>query len=216
MLGGYKTPFFVFGTIVLLCFPMNWFFLVDLDEIPDRCPEEDDESSSSDSETESVKATYDGMLKIPQILLICLIIVTMALAMSFLEPTFEPHMRKAYDASEAVVGWEFAISSIAYSMSAPCVGYATSRFKNKFIIMLIGALITLVGLLIIGPSPLIFLPSNFYISSLGMICISFGHGMAFIPTFECMLDYCTEAGFKNDMKVIGLSVDRFISQPFRK
>ena len=140
MLGGYKMPFFVFGMIVLLCFPMNWYFLVALDEVPEP---DDDESCSSDSESETVKATYDGMLRIPEIPVICLIIGAMALAMSFLEPTFEPHMRKAYNVSEAVVSWEFAISSIAYSMSTPVVGYATSKFRNKFIIMLIGALITL-------------------------------------------------------------------------
>ena len=133
-------PFFVFGAVVLLCFPINWYFLVGLDEIPES---ENDQSSSSSSETETVKATYDGMLRIPQIPVICLIIVAMALAMSFLEPTFEPHMRKTYNVSEAVVGTEFAISSIAYAMSTPVVGYATSKFRNKFIIMLIGALITL-------------------------------------------------------------------------
>lgn len=143
MLGGYKTPFFVFGAIVLLCFPINWYILAELDEIPEM----DDASSSSDSETETVKATYDGMLKIPQISVICTIIVAMALAMSFLEPTFEPHMRKTYGASEATVGWEFAISSLAYALSTPAVGYATSQFRNKFTIMLIGVLITLGRLL---------------------------------------------------------------------
>lgn len=139
VIGGYKAPFFVFGALVLLCFPMSWYFLKNLDEMPE--PDEDCSSSGSDAET--VKATYDGMLRIPQIPVICLVIVTMALAMSFLEPTFEPHMRKAYNVSESVVGYEFAFSSVAYATSTPVVGYATSKFKNKFTIMLIGVLITL-------------------------------------------------------------------------
>ena len=130
----------MFGSIVLLCFPMSWYFLVSLDEMPDP---DDDDSSSSGSDTEMVKATYNGMFRIPEISVICLVIVTMALAMSFLEPTFEPHMRKQYDVSESTVGIEFAISSVAYAMSTPVVGHATSRFRNKFNIMLIGTLITL-------------------------------------------------------------------------
>ena len=134
-------PFFVFGFIVLLCFPMSWYFLASLHELPE--PDDEKDCSSSDSETETVKATYDGMLRIPEILVICLVIVTMALAMSFLEPTFEPHMRKQYNVSESTVGFEFAVSSIAYAMSTPMVGYVSSFFPNKFTIMLIGTLVTL-------------------------------------------------------------------------
>ena len=33
--------------------------------------------------------------------------------------------------------------------------------------------------------------------------VSFGHGVAFIPTFEALFDYCLKSGFRDDMKTYG-------------
>lgn len=130
-----------------------------------------------------------------------MVIVVMSLAQSYLEPTFEPHLRTTFGLKQEMVGLFFLLGSTSYAISTPVVGYVATETKNVFIIMIVGTLITLVGLLIIGPSPLLYFASpSVWISVVGLVLISFGHGVAFIPTFEALFRYCIKSGFRDDMK----------------
>lgn len=172
--GGYKAPFFLFGIIVLLCLPFNWYFL---DKINDTDDDKEEDSLSNESETEQIKATYWNMIKIPKIFVICIVIVVMALAAAILEPTLEPHLRKL-GLKQEIIGLEFILSSTAYALSTPVVGYFSSRIENKFSFMLIGTSIATSGLIIIGPSKILFfLSPNTLFSTIGIVLIQFGHGV---------------------------------------
>lgn len=139
--GGYRLPFYVFGSIVLLCLPFNWYFLENINETDEL--DDGKESSSNGSENEAIDTTYWRLIKIPKILVICMVIVVMSLAQSVLEPTLEPHLRKTFGLKQEYVGLEFLLSSTSYAISTPLVGYVATKTKNKFIIMLVGTLITL-------------------------------------------------------------------------
>ena len=139
--GGYKLPFYAFGTIVLLCLPFNWYFLENINQTDNS--DDSKESSSNGSEVELIKTTYWGLIRIPKIFVICMVVVVMSLAQSYLEPTFEPHLRTTFGLKQEMVGLEFLLGSTAYAISTPIVGYVATRTKNKFLVMLVGTLITL-------------------------------------------------------------------------
>lgn len=198
--GNYTLPFYFFSIVMLLCFPFNLYFLENINKMDVPADSNETSSNSSDNDRKK-KATYWSIIKIPKIFVICLVIVVMSLAQSYLEPTFEPHMRTAFGYSQETVGIFFLVGSMSYAISTPVVGYFATKTANKFIVMMVGTVITLVGLLMIGPSPIIyFAPKSVYISIIGLILISFGHGVAFIPTFESLFDYCILSDFRNDMK----------------
>lgn len=143
--------------------------------------EDEKDASSNGSESDQIKTTYWRLLKIPKIFVICMVIVVMSLASAFLEPTFEPHLRKTFDLKTTYVGLEFLLGSTSYALSTPVVGFASTKTKNKFSFMLVGTVITTIGLLIIGPSNMIyFVQPSLWLSTVGNVLVQFGHGVGFI------------------------------------
>ena len=99
------------------------------------------------------RLSYQNLLRMPQVLLICLVIIVISQSQGFLDPTIEPHLRR-YGLRPSLVGLIFLLMSAAYALTSPLIGWWSSRSQNKLAIMAFGCFITWIGLTLVGPSRL--------------------------------------------------------------
>lgn len=207
-IGGYPLPFYLLGTVTFLIFPLACYALKDLssDELNKLQNGNKSQSNSSDNVTTTSsygslndsefsistsgsyqeQLTYWKLIKMPNVLIISLVIIVISQSQGFLDPTVEPHLR-SFGIKPWLVGIAFLAMSSAYAFCSPFVGYFASKTKNKFIIMLIGLAITFLGLILVGPTTIISNTPSIYYSFSGMIVIGIGFAISFIPTFEAIL-----------------------------
>jgi MFS family permease len=124
---------------------------------------------------------------IPQVLVVGSVVVIVSQTISFLDPTVEPHFREM-NISPEYVSIVFLLLSAAYTITSPIVGWFSGLVDNKFPIMALGLLLSGCGLLLLGPSFLIPLNPSLLISIASMALIGVAYSIAFIPTFEAILD----------------------------
>ena len=106
---------------------------------------------------------------------------------SFLDPTIEPHFR-SMNLSPTYVSLVFLLLSGAYTIFSPIVGWFGSHIDNKFPIMAFGLFLSCDGLLLLGPSILLPIQPSLWLSIVSMVIIGIGYAIAFIPTFETILE----------------------------
>ena len=131
--------------------------------------------------------SYWKLITIPQVLVVGIVVVLVSQTISFLDPTVEPHFREM-NISPEYVSIVFLLLSATYTISSPIVGWFSGYFDNKFPIMALGMFLTCDGLLLMGPSFLIPLDPSILLSVASMALIGIAYALAFIPTFESILD----------------------------
>lgn len=99
------------------------------------------------------QASYSKILFSRGVLVYALSIVTSLTVIGFNAATLEPHLRQ-FDLSIVVVGTIFVINGTIYAIATPFCGYLCDRF-NVNSLLIIGTVISLVGLVFIGPISII-------------------------------------------------------------
>lgn len=121
-----------------------------------------DDKDGNPSAYRRKRLSYAALLRMPQVLLICLVIIVISQSQGFLDPTVEPHLRR-YGLKPHLVGLIFLLMSAAYAMTSPLIGWWSGRSQNKLAIMAVGCFITWIGLMLVGPSRFThFEPSIFF------------------------------------------------------
>lgn len=204
-IGGYGTPFYVLGTLILLNLPVCWYLVKPIETLK-RPNDSDIKETTASKQNESVgviKNGYWSLITIPEVAVVCTVVVTVSQSQGFLDPTLEPHFRQ-YNISAEFVGLAFLLMSASYAILSPFIGKITSKFNNRYPLMIAGLIISFIGLILLGPSPFIPFNPNLWISSASMILIGFGYAIAFIPTFECILLLAIKKGFQDNVKTYSL------------
>ena len=128
-----------------------------------------------------------NLISIPQVIVVGIIVVFISQTISFLDPTIEPHFR-SMNLSPTYVSLVFLLLSGAYTIFSPIVGWFGSNIENKFPIMAFGLFLSCDGLLLLGPSILLPIQPSLWLSIVSMVIIGIGYAIAFIPTFETILE----------------------------
>lgn len=165
--GGFKLPFIVLGSCVLLVLFFVMFIL------PGSHAYRNEESN----ETGSLKK----VLLIPGVLMIGINAVIGGMVLSFLDPTLTNHLEDITNngLSSEKIGLVFLIPSVLYTISAPLLGMVVDKmFSGRYAIIL-GNVICCVSYLFLGPSPLL---DSFVNSKLWVVCVALGvMGIAIAP-----------------------------------
>lgn len=159
-------------------------------------PDEASKQSSSDY-------SYLTILLNPKVLVMCIVLSTATSTQGFLDPTIEPHFRQ-YGINPEYVGLVFLTMSAAYAVSSPIAGYIAGKIENKAPLMVAGLLLTSGGYLLLGPSEFTGLQPSYWVSSVAMLIIGLAYSLAFIPTFETILDYVIAQGLPDDVRTYSL------------
>ena len=215
-LGGYGLPFYVLGTFVLLNIPFLWLVIQpictnekkDVNQKPEVISEDGAKVghqavTKTAKRRKASKFTYGKLISIPEVAVVSLVVVVVSQSQGFLDPTVEPHFRQ-YGLGAQFVGFVFLIMSAAYAIFSPITGWIASKMENKFPLMIIGLFLSAVGLSLLGPSDFIPLDPAVWLTSFAMVIMGLAYAVAFIPTFESILDYAIDNGFPDEVKTYSL------------
>lgn len=183
-LGGYSLPFYVLGCLHLLNLVICYRYIDSVSAKPNYKPP-----------TQS----FAKLLSVPKVAVVCLVVVTTSNLIGFLDPTIEPHLREINIRPE-FVGLLFVLLSTTYTVFSPLVGWFAGKLNNKFGLMSFGLLLGCDGLLLLGPSSLVPLDASVSLIVFAMGLIGVAYSIAFIPTFECILDLATCVIYLNNCK----------------
>lgn len=208
-LGGYGLPFYVLGGFILLNIPLCWFLIEPIDMTP---PQKKTDSSETDDIFKQIeekilkrkqKTSYLSLVTIPEVAVVAVVVAVVSQSAGFLDPTLEPHFRQ-YNLGTNVVGLVFLAMSLAYAILSPFVGWAASKMDNKMPLMIAGLLLSAVGLALLGPAWFLPIGPTIWLSTLAVVLMGFAHAIAFIPTFESILDLAIDRGFPDNVRTYSL------------
>ncbi|XP_022102775.1 MFS-type transporter SLC18B1-like [Acanthaster planci] len=178
--GGFELPFFVLGAVVLVVNFINFFLL----------PEQGTKNEESGS--------LIRVLRIPAMWVALASTALAAVAFSVLNPTLSIHLKRldftVIQISLIFFGW-----GLAYAMATVIWGAVADATKATRIMMVMGAFGTAVFYLLLGPSPLLKIPSTKLVA---ILAIPFGAAMMAlisIPPIVDMFDSAVWYGIPNNL-----------------
>lgn len=186
--GGFGLPFYILGTCVLLTFPVCWFIMRDIQV----------------QALETRKESYFTLLRIPQVILVSLILVVGSQSQGFVEPTLEPHMRQQFDVDTSIVGSFFLVMSAIFAICSPLVGFICMKTEQRIPIMIIGLIIMAGAQMFMGPAPFLGIPSNLWATLATVAVLGASFAFAYVPTMESMIRAATSGGMEEDIGTYAL------------
>lgn len=186
--GGFGLPFYILGSCVLLTFPVCWYVMrgIQVQALVTR------------------KESYFTLLKVPQVIVVSVILVIGSQSQGFVEPTLEPHMRKEFGVNTSIVGSFFLVMSAIFSICSPLVGFLCMKTEQRIPIMIVGLIIMSAAQLFMGPAPFLGLPSNLW-ATLATVCVlGASFAFAYVPTMESMIRAAVTGGMTEDIGTYAL------------
>lgn len=105
------------------------------------------------SGVEHQQSSLWSLIKVPAVVIIGLVVIIVSNTWGFLDPTLEPHLRQ-FNLSPEKIGLIFLLFSALYGFSSPGWGWLADKVNHHWSMMMVGLLFCTVGLLLLGPTPL--------------------------------------------------------------
>lgn len=154
--------------------------------------------------TETRKESYLTLLRVPQVIVVCIILVVCSQSQGFVEPTLEPHMRQEFGADTTIVGTFFLVASATFALCSPVVGYICMKTEQRIPIMIVGLVLMSAGQLFMGPAPFLHIPSNLWITLATMAVVGVSFAISYVPTMESIIRAATDSGMPGDVGTYAL------------
>jgi MFS family permease len=184
--GGFKLPFFALGVTLIVATVVSYYLV---DEVED---EESDDAMGMVS-----------MLRIPVIWLMVFAVVICAISLSFFDPTLADELAP-FNLSTTGVGLMFLLCGGIYTLTAPLWGCLLDRWNCCNLLMFFGSAATVVSMLLIGPSPLLFnFEKNLLLMGISLAILGVSAGALYIPTFQNCLDAVKDNGYDDSFQTYG-------------
>ncbi|KAI1305223.1 MFS-type transporter SLC18B1 [Halotydeus destructor] len=197
-LGGFGLPFYFVGSLVLLAMPTIWAMLSG----PDFGP-----TISSESKAKQSLSKWEAV-RIPMVLVTMATLITGNLSMTFLDPTFEPHVR-IYDLTPSQVGMVFFCGALMYGILSPISGYVADKSKNNLLQLILGQLLVGTAYLYIGPNPITGTGQSLVSDIASQVCVCRGTAITMIPIFKVLLTAMTDRGAPDDSSTYSFAAGLF-------
>jgi len=130
-------------------------------------------------------------------------VVTCAISLSFFDPTLADQL-VPFNLSTTAVGLMFLLCGGIYTLTAPLWGCLLDRWSCCNLLMLFGSIATVVSMLLIGPSPLLFnFDQSLLLMGISLAILGVAAGALYIPTFQNILDAVKEHGYDDSFQTYG-------------
>lgn len=183
---GYELPFMALGGFLLLMVPFNIYILPNFEADPSR-------------------DSFFRLLAQPKIVLICFVIFTLSSGLGFLDATLSIFAIETFGLSPGYVGLILLGLSLPYCLASPLLGFITDKFPaTRSWFMVLGGVFTAFGFWMIGPAPVLHVPSQLWLTICMLGLIGFSLGMTAIPTFPEILTCAYEQGFSEGLSTLGM------------
>ncbi|KAI8508605.1 hypothetical protein Bbelb_137040 [Branchiostoma belcheri] len=192
-LGGFKTPFITMGLLLLCC----CVFVTIL--VP---PQPDEQEGKTD-----VNMLF--FFKIPAVPIACGLAIVVACMLDYIDPVLQPYLINQFHTSPVHIGLMFLLWAALYAVLAPGWGWLADKRKCVPIMVPLGMVVTAVGTLLLGPSPLLtdyanILPKAQWVNIVGLAVIGASCGAFMAPIVNMMLWAASDAGMENNFAMYGL------------
>ncbi|XP_052763725.1 MFS-type transporter SLC18B1-like [Mya arenaria] len=185
-LGGYGLPFFVMGSLVIVCGSVTAYAMPPI----------------SDG-SKLYEGSIFALLKSPLVIITFINISAGSVALGFMDPTLAPHLDQ-FNLKTWLIGFMFLIAPAIYAITAPCWGYIGDKKGIVRLMIAGGNLVAVIPWLLMGPSPLIsFVPNALYMNIIALSVIGLALGCALIPTFKALLMGANSLGMENNLDTYG-------------
>eukprot|EP00794_Sanderia_malayensis_P011822 gene11822-13046_t len=186
-LGGFKLPFLVLGSLIVISlFPVYWVL-----------PSDDED----DTEEGANKGALLQALKIPAVFIVAMLTAVGGMALSFLEPTLQGHLQKPFHLNSTKIGLMFLIAPGIYAILAPLIGMVADK-KDKRVIMVVGGVIMAISYILLGPTPFLpknIIPSTLWLNGVALAVLGIGVGPFLVPGLSDMNDSAVRYGMAGDL-----------------
>lgn len=182
-LGGFGLPFYSLGVIMVAFVPINFFLL----------------PAESGFGVNQSSGSLWQLLKVPSVLVTGLVVVVGSNTWGFLDPTLEPHLRQ-FSLSADQLGLVFLLTSGLYAVFSPVWGLLSDRLNHHWSLMVIGLMLCTVGLVLLGPFPLLsFLPNTLWLNLVALSLLGMAMALTLLPTFQALLDSAVDGGCVDEL-----------------
>ncbi|GAU99732.1 hypothetical protein RvY_10688 [Ramazzottius varieornatus] len=149
--------------------------------------------------------TFRTYIKIPAILCTLLSVFTITFGLGFIDATYSAHLKHLLS-NFTLLSLVFLIPTAVYLFSSPLLGFFLDRFGRAWECILLGGLFTVVGYLLMGPSPIFpaRLHDMLWVNIIGNIFMGLGVGLQLIPPFGKNLKTAIEKGFPETIDTYGM------------
>ncbi|KDR11631.1 MFS-type transporter SLC18B1-like isoform X2 [Zootermopsis nevadensis] len=186
--GGFGLPFYTLGILMVVIVPANLCLLPP----GDAC------------NMEKKSGSLLELIRVPSVIMISLVIVVISNTWGFLDPTLEPHLRE-FQLNPEHIGLIFLLFSSLYGVFSLIWGWLADRCNNHWSMMVWGLLICTIGLLLLGPSPLLpFLKNTIWLNLVALSVLGISVALTLLPTFQAVLDSAIEGGCSEDLSTYSL------------
>ncbi|XP_029282479.1 MFS-type transporter SLC18B1 [Cottoperca gobio] len=183
---GYEVPFMFLGSLLFVMVPFNIYVLPNI-------------------ESEPSKDSYFRLLTKVNIVLICFVIFTLSSGLGFLDTTLSLFAIERFKLSSGYVGLIMLGLSLPYCLSSPLLGYFTDKYPaSRRWLMVAGGTATAVSFCMLGPVPVLHIPSQLWLLILMLGVIGFSLGMTTIPTFPEIISCAYEQGYDEGLSTLGM------------
>ncbi|KAK9510240.1 hypothetical protein O3M35_005067 [Rhynocoris fuscipes] len=182
--GGFGLPFYSLGALMIVLIPTTWNML----------------PSISGSAKGTEHASFGKLFKIPSVFIIGAIIIVASNTWSYLDPTLEPHLSRL-NLTSYHIGLIFLLFAALYGIFSPFWGWVADKLDNHWSMMVIGLLVSAIGLLMLGPSPILesHIGSTLWLDILGLCIIGISVALTLMPTFKAILKCAEENGLRKEL-----------------
>jgi MFS family permease len=136
----------------------------------------------------SVKASQ--LIKVPRFAFGLISQILIYGTITSLQPTLALHL-ETFGYTAVFIGFSFAIPTLIYAATSPLIYILTSRF-SKGAVILLGYLLTSLGMFLVGTSKLLGMYNSPAFIILGLAIMGFGAGMIIIPVLPDMIESLEE------------------------
>ncbi|XP_037093928.1 MFS-type transporter SLC18B1-like [Pollicipes pollicipes] len=190
-LGGFGTPFFTLGVIMLLMAALNLRLMPTIQGTTNR-------SSMKFSKTLWLFAKSTGNW-------VCMVTVfTYASYVSTVASAFAPYANDALGVPPSQVGFYYLVNTSGYAIMNLFWGWLADRQQNRYKIMSPCLIVSSFGIFLLSPSPLLGLKPVWWLTGLGMAIAQAFSGGALTPCFKTMLESSIEGGLEDDLSTQSL------------
>ncbi|KAI0231762.1 MFS-type transporter SLC18B1 [Lamellibrachia satsuma] len=171
--GGFVMPFVSVGVLLLVIMPTSIYVLP--------------RQLSQESPSEADDLTVSSLLRMPTILVTLLATCVASMQWVLLDPTLEPHLRQ-FKLNSGDVGAIFLLLSATYAIASPICGSIADRMENSCPLLVIGFLTTGVGMLLLGPSPAIYVDQHcLWLNLVAISVLGMALSFCIVPTYDRIL-----------------------------
>ncbi|CAD5114875.1 DgyrCDS3908 [Dimorphilus gyrociliatus] len=179
-LGGFILPFIVLGSLLVIAIPISWLLL----------------GKREKCEIVVENNNYGLMRSCCNFnfIAVSIAIVCCSLIWAFIDPILERRLNSLFSLSPTIVGLVFLLTSAAYALTAPFLGYVVDRRESlKIPFLFSGFLICAISFLLLAPSKWLGLENynELWLCLLSLILLGIGSSLTIVPTFVLLLQSMT-------------------------